>query len=240
MAVDEALLNNFKEGDLPIFRLYRWEPSLSIGRFSNPALSIDLQRLHIQNLSYVRRITGGGVLVHGGDISYALILPKRGFKDRGVKENYRDLCGFLIGFYKKLGLNANFSYDLNMQSSKSNICLAANEAYDIIIKGSKIGGNAQRYTRLALLQHGSIPIRLDSMLFEDVFLEESGLQYAASLDKMGIDIEDKELTRLLRESFTQNLDVQLISDTLRPLEQKSIEELLRHKYSQKRWNEYAQ
>jgi len=72
MAVDEALLYTFLEDDTPILRVYGRNKSLSFGRFSKPHENLDMNRLSVQKISYVRRPGGGGILVHGGDISYQL------------------------------------------------------------------------------------------------------------------------------------------------------------------------
>ena len=82
MALDEALLNGFKEGDRPIIRLYGWENALSLGKFSNIHRCLDIQKLKDQKLPIVRRMSGGGVLVHGGDISYTLILPRESLEEK--------------------------------------------------------------------------------------------------------------------------------------------------------------
>ncbi len=236
MAVDEALLRNFKENDMPILRLYRWKPSLSLGRFSNVHETLNLEALQKQKLHLVRRMTGGGVLVHGGDLSYSLILPRETLRDAGVKESYRYLCQFLVKLYENLGLSAEFAQDLHMKSSKSNICMAANEPYDIIVNGKKMGGNAQRYVSKALFQHGSIPISLDEEVFKDVFLNCSGLKNIFTLDKISKEINYKKLTHLLTEAFTRSFGVTLIGDTLSGWESCSSDEFLAQKYSQKRWN----
>ena len=236
MAVDEALLSNFKAADMPILRLYRWKPSLSLGRFSNINKTLNMEIISEHNIPYVRRMSGGGVLIHGGDLSYSLILSRETLKDISVKESYSFLCKFLIEIYTKLGLNAEFAYDLNLEGSKSDICMVSNEPYDIIIDGKKMGGNAQRYTSKTLFQHGSIPINIDTSTFKDVFLEESGLNTVATLDRIGIDIMHKQLAKLLAESFKESFEVELESDTLSLCEQKSTDKLLKHKYSQKRWN----
>ena len=236
MAVDEALLSNFNIGNIPILRLYRWEPSLSLGRFSDLNKTLHEKRLYKKDLQYVRRISGGGVLVHGGDLSYSLILPREILKDTGVKESYRYLCKFLIQLYKKLDLNAKFAHELNLESSKSDICMASNEPYDITINGKKMGGNAQRYTTKALFQHGSIPISLDVSIFRDIFVEEYNLNIITTLDKIGKDITYLQLSKLLIESFSESFKVELVNDTLSQVEQKSVDELIKHKYSQRRWN----
>lgn len=45
MAIDEALLYSFKQNDMPILRLYRWHKTLSLGRFSKPHKSLDMEML---------------------------------------------------------------------------------------------------------------------------------------------------------------------------------------------------
>jgi|FLOH01.1.fsa_nt_gi lipoyl(octanoyl) transferase len=236
MAVDEALLHSFQEDEMPILRLYRWKDSLSLGRFSKIKESVDMETLCKKKLPLVRRMTGGGILVHGGDLSYSLILPREHYKHGGVKESYRHLCSFLINFYEKLGFNAGFAQDLNLESSKSNICMASHEPYDIIIDGKKMGGNAQRYTSHVLFQHGSIPISLNDAIFDDVFFEESGLKNTSTLQRMKKDVTQEQLTSLLLESFAQSFDATLIKDTLNLSEQRNADDLLIHKYNQKSWN----
>jgi len=236
MAVDEALLNGFKEGDFPILRLYGWENALSVGKFSNISKSVNIKRLEDQKLPLVRRLSGGGVLVHGGDLSYTLILPRKFLRDSGVKESYHHLCGFLIRLYEKLGHNACFAYDVQHGESRSDICLAGNEAYDIVIEGGKMGGNAQRHTRHALFQHGTIPMRLDEALFNPLFTEESGLERAATLERLGTFIEYEPLSQLVREAFCEIFEVNLVSEPLRISEEERAKKLLMNKYTQQRWN----
>lgn len=236
MAVDEALLEGFKEGDLPILRLYGWEPSLSAGRFSNVRMNVDVQRAEEKRTPLVRRLSGGGVLVHGGDLSYTLIVPRDHLQSTGVKESYHYLCGFLLRLYEKLGHHAHFVRDTPLKEVKSDICLAGNEAYDIVINGDKMGGNAQRRTRHTLFQHGSIPMRLDELRFEPLFIGNSGLERAATLERLGTPMEYESLSLLLREVFCETFDVELLCETLGPDEEKNAKELLIHKYSQERWN----
>lgn len=236
MAVDEALLNAFKEGDLPILRLYGWETSMTFGRFSDVRKSVDLAQTEALNLPCVRRMSGGGILVHGHDLSYTLILPKTSLKEYGVKESYRYLCRFLIAFYAKLGHSARFAQELALENERTNICLAGNEACDIIIEGRKMGGNAQRHTARALFQHGTIPMQLNAPLFRPLFLEDSGLDDAATLHKLGSAMTYETLAMLLKKSFCESFGATLMPDTLRLSEVQSARELLARKYSQRRWN----
>jgi lipoate-protein ligase A len=236
MAVDEALLYSFDEDSLPIFRIYGWETALSFGRFSKPRKSIDMDRMEREGISCVRRITGGGILVHGDDLSYALILPRTFVKKKGVKESYRYLCGFLIRLYENLGLSAGFAHDFQAVKKSTDICLAGNEAYDILIGGKKIGGNAQRHTAHAVLQHGTIPLSLDRELFEVLFLKESGLEDAATLQEENVTITYKVLKESAVRAFSEIFNAKIEKDHLQPDEMVLAQKLLSEKYSNRAWN----
>jgi lipoate-protein ligase A len=239
MAVDEALLYGRREGDLPILRLYAWTPSLSLGRYSKTQEGVMIARLAETGMTAVRRITGGGILVHGGDLSYALIVPRSFVDGRGVKENYRFLCGFLIRLYARLGLEAAFAHELQLDETHSPLCLAGREAYDIVIAGNKVGGNAQRYTRHALLQHGSIPLRLEPGRFEPLFCAPSGLENAASLERLGIHLTEKALKEELVGAFCDAFATEVSADGLRPEEEAIAQTLQQRKYEQEAWNVHA-
>ncbi|MDD5160599.1 MAG: lipoate--protein ligase family protein [Sulfuricurvum sp.] len=234
MAVDEALLSEYREGDLPVLRIYGWENSLSLGRFSKIQGHVDRELLKQYSIPCVRRLSGGGILVHGGDLSYSLVMPRD--TEKGVKESYRLICGFLIRLYRIMGYEASFACDIEHQLSQSDICLMGNEAYDILINGEKMGGNAQRHVRGHLLQHGSIPMSFDTHLWKPLFLVESGLEYAATLDKLGQKITYDELALLLKESFSKTFGTRFIDDTLTPSEEDKAKELMVIKYTQESWN----
>jgi len=235
MAVDEALLRSFRQNDLPVFRLYDWErPALSFGRFSNPLETLDWDKVQADNISTVRRMTGGGILVHGGDLSYSLIVPHTFIAERGVKESYRALCLFLLQLYKKLGLDASFACDNDIVPEHTPVCLAGKEAYDIVIGGRKTGGNAQRHSSSAMLQHGSVPLVLDRERFEPIFQGESGLGEGASLAETGVDMEI--LRNMMIESFAETFGAALRRDTMSDDEYSLAKKLYKNKYTKESWN----
>jgi lipoate-protein ligase A len=236
MAVDEALLRCYTPSDTPLFRLYRWERALSFGRFSHPSESVDTHKIDSLNLPGIRRITGGGILVHGGDISYSLTLPSSFAKKHGVKESYKTLCSFLIHFYENLGLDARFASESGLKESASPVCMAGHEAYDIVIDGRKIGGNAQRHTGKGMLQHGTIPLFLDRAFFQGLFLKDSGLDEAVSLRDFGISDDFDTIGRKIKEAFIDTFGAELIADTLNDEEHRLADWLMREKYSKKVWN----
>src|SRR5687768_8020143 len=69
MAVDEALLETAAD---PILRFYCWRgPALSFGYFGSYA---DVANERSQR-EIVRRWTGGGIVPHGDDLTYSVIIP---------------------------------------------------------------------------------------------------------------------------------------------------------------------
>lgn len=236
MAVDEALLESFKESDLPIMRVYGWESALSLGRFSTFLKSLHFENIRAKNIPCIRRMSGGGILIHGGDLSYTLILPRSWMRGTAVKENYRYVCEFLIALYQKLGFEARFACDLQLNEQRSNLCLAGIEPYDIVIEGKKMGGNAQRYTRDAVFQHGSIPMRIDEAFCKPLFLEDIGFDRAATFEKLGTFISYEDLSRLVRESFCETFAVELVTDSLTVSQMQRATQLNADKYTQESWN----
>ena len=69
MAIDEALLES---AAAPSIRFYRWEsPALSFGYFGRFADVAD----KASERDLVRRWTGGGIVFHGEDLTYSVVIP---------------------------------------------------------------------------------------------------------------------------------------------------------------------
>jgi lipoate-protein ligase A len=191
MELDKSLYDNFDSK--AIFRLYSWkENSFSIGRFQK------IDELEKFGSDYAKRITGGGLLMHGFDISYSIIASADLFDKKSVKQSYEYLCSFLIHFYKDLGLDVEFAKDTKQElSSESLFCQKGFEPYDIVCQGKKIGGNAQRRSRDIIFQHGSIPLRDDKREFSGYSLQE-----------FGIDLDEERAKELLKKSFINRFGVE--------------------------------
>lgn len=216
-AIDEALFKNFKIDSLPILRLYSWQNSISFGVGQNPDDYINLQKEYDFNFS--KRITGGGVLFHGQDISYSVVIPANFIENRSVKETYELICTFLLDFYKNLGLKASFAKDIKeIVLSKNPFCQVGFEAYDIIINGVKIGGNAQKRSKNVIFQHGSIPLKSF----------KKSIQYGVSLEDFNINLDFDRAKELLAKSFQNSFQAKLLNSQLNEDELKTYNDLLRN------------
>ena len=98
------------------------------------------------------------------------------------------ITGFLLDFYRELGLDPHWAKDdPDITLSHDPFCQSGYEAYDIIIQGHKIGGNAQKRTKKAIFQHGSVPLRRNAQ--------------GISLEDMGIKLDEREARECLIAAF---------------------------------------
>jgi lipoate-protein ligase A len=162
MACDDWLL----EQGLPVFRLYRWRgPTLSLGfhqrRF--PVHWLELARAGAIDL--VRRPSGGGAVLHGFGLTYALIWP---CPPAGRADAYRQACQWLQLAFAELGQPLRFG-DAPAALGGAN-CFASSTAADLVdADGHKRVGSAQLWRRGRLLQHGEILLNPPAQLWRQLF-----------------------------------------------------------------------
>jgi lipoyl(octanoyl) transferase len=161
MAIDEALLEAANAASI---RFYRWKsPALSFGYFGNFADVAD----YASERDLVRRWTGGGIVLHGHDLTYSIVIPASDpvFDESSIAiyENiHRALCGALVkagqravvaGAVDPSGFSSATRAVVNASGYN---CFANPVRADVMMDGRKIAGAAQRRTRRGLLQQGSI------------------------------------------------------------------------------------
>ena len=148
MAVDEAL---FVSATAPTLRFYRWRrSSLSFGyfgRFADVAAEAGEREV-------VRRWTGGGIVLHGNDLTYSLVLPAShfppGISARTIYSAVHSALAEALAGAGRIELSARDAPKV------SEACFANPVTADVIADGRKIAGAAQRRTRSGLLQQGSV------------------------------------------------------------------------------------
>jgi lipoyl(octanoyl) transferase len=178
MALDEALL---EFAVVPIIRFYHWcSPALSFGyfgKFSDVAI-------YAAERDLVRRWTGGGVVFHGDDLTYSIVIPASdpGFDESSIaiyEKIHRALCAALAAGGHDAELASVVAPCERRKSRKGDLqiaqrrsgdrrsletpicdrgynCFANPVRADVMMDGRKIAGAAQRRTRRGLLQQGSI------------------------------------------------------------------------------------
>lgn len=149
MAIDEALLEQVTR---PTLRFYRWDhPALSFGYFGRFA---DVKE-YAADRDIVRRWTGGGIVFHGDDLTYALIIPvtpqsapaSSQFVYATVHQALRDT---LVGSGRRAELAVAEA------STASEACFERPVVADVLLEQRKVAGAAHRRSRRGLLHQGSI------------------------------------------------------------------------------------
>ncbi len=149
MRFDEKLLENLAAEGNPILHLYSWaRPSATYGYFIRPENHLDLKKAANHHLDLARRPTGGGIVFHIWDLAFSFLMPASCPQfSTGTLQNYQ--------FVNKAVLEAvqeRFSLTPELISEDApslgpdckNFCMAKPTQYDVVYKGMKIAGAAQR------------------------------------------------------------------------------------------------
>jgi lipoate-protein ligase A len=149
MAVDEALLT---DATAPILRFYRWrQPSLSFGYFGRYAEAVR----QANEREIVRRWTGGGIVPHGDDLTYSVIIPKaHPFLAKSSLEIYAAVHDAIRRALEANRIEAALVNEAAPRISEH--CFANAVRADVMSAGRKIAGAAHRRSRAGLLHQGSI------------------------------------------------------------------------------------
>lgn len=127
------MLKNFTDD---IFILYRNEPSIIVGKHQNTLAEINLEFVKRNNLSVVRRLSGGGTVYHDlGNLNYSFIANG----SDGNLVNFKKFTQPLIDVLQGLGVDAKLG-------GKN----------DIRVGDKKISGNAEHVYKNRVLHHGTL------------------------------------------------------------------------------------
>jgi len=161
MAIDEALLQRLT---VPSLRFYCWErPSLSFGYFGLFAEVAD----QVDKRDIVRRWTGGGIVVHGSDLTYSVILPRT---DSAPQLQSRDIYAQIHDAIRRaLSPFMNAQLAATVAPANSASCFANPVVADVLVGGKKIAGAAHRRSRAGLLHQGSVQGEVLPAEFPDAF-----------------------------------------------------------------------
>jgi lipoate-protein ligase A len=241
MAVDEAMLLAHSAGlTIPTLRLYRWSPpAVSIGLLQ-PIESISEEACRQLGFNIVRRPSGGGAVLHQHEITYAVVVDGRVCPEgSSVMATYRWLAKGLTAGLRKLGIEASLSNsnDRNCPSQHhiASFCFARTSAADLTVEGLKLGGSAQARRRHFLLQHGSIPLRLDTETVEQIFGLSGRKNFTCLEEVLEREVSPCEFVEALVAGFSEALGVSFIVSGLTPIELRLAEILFQHKYNTEEW-----
>jgi lipoate-protein ligase A len=160
MALDEAMLDAVSaDGGTAYLRTYGWTiPTLSLGYFQRQA---DVQAdPRWQSAAVVRRLTGGGAIWHHHEVTYALIIPAGHPRARPNTALYGSVHAAIGEALAIEGIGAERRGDASRLETPGRdrplLCFKDRDSNDLVYRGYKLVGSAQRRRHGAILQHGSI------------------------------------------------------------------------------------
>lgn len=181
MRLDEELLESLERGEIePVFRLYKWsELCVSIGKH---------QEAREFPVKVVRRPTGGGALLHGWDLSFALVDYKASWGG-GILRIYKNLSERFKELFRKL------SVELNVEKSKhynldNYFCFFFPTFGELKTReGKKVVSIAMTERKRTFLAHGSVYIRFDYKKASFILGVEENLlrERVTSLEELGVE-----------------------------------------------------
>jgi len=107
MALDEALFEAAAKGGSAVWRMYQWdEPTLSLGYFQNYTRRWTHEPS--RRCPAVRRLTGGGAILHDRELTYSLVVPEG--HPLAVRRDrlYQAVHATLIDVLAQWGIRADF------------------------------------------------------------------------------------------------------------------------------------
>lgn len=153
MAVDAALLETAVDEKQCFLRWYRWkEPTLSLGYFQETPADLG----GAERLPQVKRLSGGGAIVHDQELTYSCALPPGHPMAREPLKLYSILHQRIAEVLQSDGFPVAERGKLLENRAAEFLCFGRGDAVDLVVGDVKILGSAQRRRKGAVLQHGSL------------------------------------------------------------------------------------
>lgn len=167
MALDELLAEEAARRGGPAVRLYSWAGThVSLGGFQGLAEAEACAA--IRGLPVVRRPSGGGAIVHGSDLTYAIAVPREHRWGAAPQALYDAAHAAMVEVLRGHGVDARLHPGRPETQPAPFLCFDRRATGDIVAAPSgrprtdddpKIMGSAQRRLGAVVLQHGSLLVR---------------------------------------------------------------------------------
>ncbi len=203
MALDAALLEAVGAGAPPVLRLYRWDTAtLSFGRNQPAAGLYDVEEAEARGIAFVRRPTGGQAVLHDDELTYAVVAPVAEVgKPRAA---YRRINAALVAALRRLGLEASLAPNTPGPGEPAagegapgaargavagghdwaSACFRSPAAGEVVARGQKVVGSAQRTENRTILQHGSILVGGSQLAAEELLRGPAAIRAGAGSDEL--------------------------------------------------------
>ena len=240
MAVDEAILAVQKEQANPTLRFYGWtQPAFSFGYFQDIASEVDIDTCRADGIELVKRMTGGGTVVHGWELTYTLVLP-RGTGEIGVSEVYQRIGQSLVKTFQRLGIPTQcYAESHDASEPGPNICLTNPAEHDVMSDNKKLAGVSVRRNRNGIMFQGYISLDMPPSAILARVSKEPEIQEMLREKSTAINTDERSIPRsalIQAISETLNLGITFHSSELSPTEYVQAKTLAETKYATSDWN----
>jgi len=246
MAIDEAVFREVQScRSPPTIRFYGWRrSSISLGYFQDLHAEVDLDACRRLGVDVVRRPTGGKAVLHGSDLTYAVVARQdKPLFHSGILPTYLAVSRCLSRALLDWGIPVDYAGQGRSpgQDFLPASCFAKPSRYELLVNARKICGSAQARSRGAFLQHGSILIDFDAARTaavlrgageEDERVRLLTASVACIHDYRSVGEETPLLlSRVLEEAFAGEWGIRLDPSCLTEREQVLVEAIRREKVS---------
>jgi lipoate-protein ligase A len=227
MAMDEALLESTsRAGQGGCLRFYHWEePTLSLGYFQRH----DDRREHeaSRQCPIVRRSTGGGAIIHDVELTYCFTTAIDSHLDSNLTRYYDAFHTTLVDQLKAWRIKAELCENPQHEKPAESpfLCFQRRTSGDVLLSDYKIAGSAQRRHRGALLQHGSILLKMS--------VASPELPGIAELTN--IDISPRSLSTAWVPRIADHLGITLVEKDVTDDERQRACQICRDKFESTGW-----
>lgn len=178
MALDETLLSLVSEPQArhqTYLRFYQWiHPTLSLGFSQEAEAVVDFDFCRLNGIDIVRRPTGGKAVLHHHELTYSVISNDPSFFPiADISKTYCRIADALQRGLRTLGIETTLAESRGRSTRKGPLataCFALSNHFELLWQDRKLVGSAQRRTKTAFLQHGSILIEFDAELLSRALL----------------------------------------------------------------------
>jgi lipoate-protein ligase A len=188
MATDFMALQNYPHADHARFRHYDWQQTACTFGFGQKIAWVREQLAHDPPAQICRRPTGGGIVDHRNDWTYALVIPRgHDLYDARAIATYESIHRALTFSLSEQGCEAvvkeTCEPNPDCRTKGPTVCFDRAELFDVMhaSSGQKIAGAAQKRAKRGLLFQGSISRHNVGALDWDQFAESFVTQIAALL-----------------------------------------------------------
>ena len=248
MAIDEAILLAQQGQPNPTLRFYEWSsPAFSFGYFQDIASEVDVEACGADGIELVKRMTGGGTVVHGWELTYTLVLPRTA-AEMGISEVYQCIGQSLAKAFQKLdvpaqcygvGSNSCSAVRNRTYQAEANICLTNPAEHDVMSDDKKLAGVSVRRNRNGMMFQGYISLdMLPSFILKrvskDPQVQQSVREKSTAINVDGRFVMRDALIQTVSETF--EIGIAFDSGKLSPMERAQAETLVETKYATAAWN----